>query len=220
MNTPKNIITTTTTIRGEELILHPSKVIYYPNENALIISDAHLGKADHFRKSGIPVPEGVNKTNLDKIESLINEFNPERIIFLGDLFHSSLNIAWTTFNNLINQFPNKVFELVKGNHDILPDEVYKSSSLIIVDELILGPFMLTHIPLDRKSELYNLAGHIHPGISLKGKAKQYLKLPCFVFNKWQGILPAFGDFTGLFKMNPQEWDQIFGVSSDSVKKLK
>ena len=164
---------------------------YYPLEKALIISDAHLGKADHFRKSGIAVPQKVNTTNLERLNQLIHEFEPCRVIFLGDLFHSSLNAAWNDFEYLINGYSDILFELVKGNHDILPQAVYDSSILkIYEDELILGPFLLTHIPREEKTSLYNLAGHIHPGVVMKGKAKQYLKLPCFFFSDWQGIVPG------------------------------
>jgi len=208
-------------IAGAELILHHHKAIYWPKEDILIISDAHLGKADHFRKSGIAVPQQVNKTNIARIEYLINEFTPSRVIFLGDLFHSTLNAAWKTFEKLINQFEKIEFELVMGNHDILPQSLYDSSILrIYKEELIIPPFILTHIPLEEKHEYYNLAGHLHPGVSLRGKAKQYLKLPCFYFSAWQGIVPAFGDFTGLYKMKPKDGDKIYVVSGENIKRVK
>jgi len=208
-------------IAGAELILHPLKAIYYPAKDALIISDAHLGKADHFRKSGIAVPQQVNLTNLERIDDLINLHNPLRVIFLGDLFHSSLNEAWGDFEHLINSYQNIIFELVKGNHDILPQAIYDSSIMkIYEDELKLGPYILTHIPREVQTDLYNLAGHIHPGVVMKGKAKQYLKLPCFFFSDWQGIVPAFGDFTGLYKMTAKGNDQVYVVSGDKVLKVR
>jgi len=210
-----------TTIAGADIILHPLKAIFYPSSFALIISDAHLGKADHFRKSGIAVPQQVNLTNLERLRQLITDFNPQRVIFLGDLFHSSINAAWEDFNNLINGYSNITFELVKGNHDILPQASYDSSILkIYEDQLILGPFLLTHIPREEKSELYNLAGHIHPGVVMKGKAKQYLKLPCYFFSDWQGIVPAFGDFTGLYKINAKGEDQVYVVSGERVVRVR
>ena len=210
-----------TTIAGADIILHPLKAIYYPFEKALIISDAHLGKADHFRKSGIAVPQTVNTTNLEGLHQLITEFKPDRVIFLGDLFHSSMNGAWNDFDNLINGYSDIAFELVKGNHDILPQAVYDSSILkIYEDELILGPFLLTHIPREKQTELYNLAGHIHPGVVMKGKAKQYIKLPCFFFSDWQGIVPAFGAFTGLYKMMAKGDDQVYVVSGEKVVRVR
>jgi len=216
-----NKSTTHTTIRNEELVLCSEKAIFWPKEKALIISDAHLGKADHFRKSGIAVPQGVNQSNILRIKNLIVELNPERVIFLGDLFHSTLNAAWLTFETLINSFADIRFELVKGNHDILPNALYENSILKIYEEaLVIPPFLLTHIPLEEKSELYNLAGHLHPGITLKGKAKQYLKLPCFYFTEWQGIVPAFGGFTGLMKMEPKKAEKIYVVSKSAVKQVK
>ena len=103
----------------------------------------------------------------------------------------------------------------------MPQAVYNSSILkIYEDELILGPFLLTHIPKEEKTELYNLAGHIHPGVVMKGKAKQYLKLPCFFFSDWQGIVPAFGDFTGLYKMTAKGNDQVYVVSGEKVVRVR
>jgi DNA ligase-associated metallophosphoesterase len=221
MNDINSIESLNTTIAGAGIILHPLKAIYYPLEKALIISDAHLGKADHFRKSGIAVPQKVNTTNLERLNQLIHEFEPCRVIFLGDLFHSSLNAAWNDFEYLINGYSDILFELVKGNHDILPQAVYDSSILkIYEDELILGPFLLTHIPREEKTSLYNLAGHIHPGVVMKGKAKQYLKLPCFFFSDWQGIVPAFGAFTGLYKMKTKGDDQVYVVSGEKVVRVR
>ena len=59
-------------------------------KNTLLLADIHLGKVGHFRKSGIPVPRKVESVFYDKISKLKNSLNFSQIIFLGDLFHSSL----------------------------------------------------------------------------------------------------------------------------------
>ncbi|MES2766787.1 MAG: phosphoesterase, partial [Bacteroidota bacterium] len=68
-------------------------------------------------------------------------------------------------------------------------------------------------------ENYLLAGHIHPGVKLTGKGRSVLKLPCFYFGERQGILPAFGGFTGLGIIQPQRASQVFVVVEDSIVKL-
>ena len=62
---------------------------------------------------------------------------------------------------------------------------------------------------------YNLAGHVHPSIKLRGKARQSLRLPCFYFSDQNGLLPAFGKFTGTAIIRPKKTDQIFAPVSDS-----
>ena len=111
--------TVTCKVAGVELILHPLKSIWYPDQHSLIISDAHLGKTNHFRKSGIAIPDSVEATNFERLEKLFNLFNPQRVIFLGDLFHSHLNSAWERFEQLLQSFNHIAFDLVVGNHDIL-----------------------------------------------------------------------------------------------------
>jgi metallophosphoesterase superfamily enzyme len=44
---------------------------------------------------------------------------------------------------------------------------------------------------------YVLAGHLHPGVVLGGRAHDRLRLPCFHFGPRSGVLPAFGEFTGM-----------------------
>jgi len=57
----------------------------------LIISDLHFGKTGHFRKSGIAVPQGVYKEDLQRLVSQIQYFQPSQLIIVGDFFHSQLN---------------------------------------------------------------------------------------------------------------------------------
>ena len=79
------------TIKGQRLVLHPSRVIFWEEESALILSDLHFGKSGHFRKSGIPIPQNVYKEDLQRLVTLVQYFNPRQMIIAGDLFHSKLS---------------------------------------------------------------------------------------------------------------------------------
>jgi metallophosphoesterase superfamily enzyme len=84
----------------------------------------------------------------------------------------------------------------------------------VVEELREGPFLFSH---DRvESELFNFHGHIHPGVRLRGKGRQSVVLPCFFFGKNYGVLPSFGDFTGLYKLVPRKSDKVYVIAEDSV----
>lgn len=41
-----------------------------------------------------------------------------------------------------------------------------------------------------------LAGHLHPVCQFSGPARDGMRLPCFVSELGQAVLPAFGAFTG------------------------
>jgi len=206
------------TYLGENLLLHPLKAIFWERPKILLIADLHLGKAAHFRKSGIPIPESVHGPDLDRLEQLCNNYRPDRIIFLGDLFHSLKNSSWKTFKDFCNQKIEIKPELILGNHDILDSFEY-SFLQIHTTNLQLEPFILSHkpLPIELMNSQYNLCGHLHPSVKISGFAKQSLRVECFHFGKNHGILPAFGSFTGTSKMPTNRYsDRNFAVTNGKI----
>ena len=201
----------------QTLCLLPEKALFWEEKKLLIIADLHLGKAGHFRKSGIPVSDMIHSKDILMLEKLIQKHQPAEVIFLGDLFHSDHNQGWEIFRRWLKSKAPLPFKLILGNHDVLPDSDYNISNMKCLESLDLAPFNLTHIP--EPSNLYNLAGHIHPAIKLKGKAKQSLRVPCFFFGKENGILPAFGNFTGTASINIEKTDDVFVIAENQVIKI-
>lgn len=204
-------------VAGEVLELLPQKAIYWGSEKILLLADIHLGKINHFRKSGIPVPTKANDKNIEIMVDLLWQKKPDRVICLGDLFHSHYNPAWEVFGEMVKHFTTVSFELVMGNHDIMSALQYQRKGIKVFDSLPLKSFLFTHHPLEEvDTAAYNLAGHIHPGVMLTGKGKQHVRLPCFYFGKNQGVLPAFGMFTGLALVKPKIEDKIFVIAENKI----
>lgn len=203
---------------GEELQLLPEKSIYLPKSKALLIADPHFGKAAHFRKAGVPIPESVHTNDFVKIQKLLNDYPSETVYFLGDLFHSDWNTSWNDLEVFLEYFPEISFHLIKGNHDILPAEIYRSELWQVHEStLVLERLLLSHEPLEVIQEgLLNVCGHIHPGVSLRGKGRQQLKAACFFFRQNQLVMPAFGRFTGLATIKVQEGDIAYVVADKKV----
>jgi len=203
-------------INEQTFLLHPLKAIYWQEKSALLLADFHLGKASHFRKNGIAVPQQIQFSNYAKFVKLLKEYSLERVIFLGDLFHSDHNTEWEHFGRLIQAFKTISFELVSGNHDILAVEEYQKFNIALHNEPYeVENILLSHHPMESVPQgYYNLAGHIHPSIRLKGKAYQSLRLPCFFFSDHQALLPAFGKFTGTYVIRPKKSDKVFAPVND------
>ncbi len=175
----------------------PQKAIYWPTEKALLLADAHLGKGGHFRKHGLPIPLASMQGDLARLDEIIKQYQPATIYYLGDLFHSDPNPEWDLFGEWITKDTGINHVLIRGNHDRALEQHNIHQQLIIKDVLTVGPFLLTHEPImEPTDEFYNLCGHIHPGVRLRGRGRQHAKLPCFWFGIKQGILPAFGNLTG------------------------
>lgn len=201
-------------IEGENLTLLPERAIFWDAQKTLIISDLHLGKAGHFRKHGIPISRKIHLTDLQILESLLKTYKPEKVILLGDLFHSYENSEWKDFLRFMEIYNSHEFILVEGNHDILSEY---PEDLILTTKLDIEPFTFTHIR--EESKYFNLSGHIHPGVSIKGKGRQSITMPCFYFSSTYGLLPAFGQFTGIKKIRPKSDDQVFGIADSVVIEL-
>lgn len=151
------------------------------------------------------------------IVDLVQATHPARFICLGDLFHSHYNPEWEVFGELVKHFHNTSFELVLGNHDIMSEQQYRRKGILVHKTLRIDPFIFTHHPMEEVEEnCYNVSGHLHPGVSMRGKAKQSITLPCFYFGRCSGLLPAFGQFTGLARIHPRKEDKIFVIAENKI----
>jgi len=204
------------------LHLLKEKAIWLAKENTLLLADTHFGKAAHFRKAGIPVPENIHLEDFARIHQLLVSTGASKVIFLGDLFHSDANESWLTLLEFMEFHPNISFHLIMGNHDILPENIYQDSPLKTHSgTLKLGDLLLSHEPQEGlPKETLNICGHIHPGIVLKKNSKQRFRLPAFYYKKNSLIMPAFGQFTGLFSMDVKSAESVMVTTPERVIPIK
>jgi len=205
-------------INGRDFVLHCSGALYWVEKRMLLISDAHLGKVSHFRKFGAAIPGGAIHKNFLKLNEAVAYFDPESVCFLGDLFHSTLNNEWHLFKEWVESVAIPIV-LVAGNHDIISPTKYHDINITIVSEWLLDGFLLTHYPEERE-DCFTLCGHVHPSVLLAGKGRQFLKLPCFFRSPHQMILPAFGEFTGTYTMEPDINNVVYVITKDDVVEIK
>lgn len=203
--------------REEELILSKERAIFWISKKMLIISDLHLGKSATFRKAGIQVPATVGDNDLKRLSLLIAEFSPETLLITGDMFHHQLNSDTDSFHFWRKTYPALKVILIKGNHDRLKESDYEGLDIQIQPkELLCFPFRFIHNQPQHTDEYYNITGHIHPGVTIYGKSKQRLRLPCFYFGMAYAIMPAFSQFTGMSKVQYKEGDQFYAITPSQV----
>jgi DNA ligase-associated metallophosphoesterase len=211
----------TITIRDEELILAKERAIFLPQQQLLAISDLHLGKAAHFRKAGLQVPSTIAQSDLTRLGILLERFKPKTLLINGDMFHNDLNTDVDDFERWKVQYSSLKFVLVKGNHDKLEEKHYEKLGIEIHEPSYCTPnFCFIHDALKcQEKNLYPISGHIHPGITVVGKAKQRLKFPCFYFGNDYAIMPAFSAFTGLSLVKPKANEQVYAITPTKVVKI-
>jgi DNA ligase-associated metallophosphoesterase len=223
---------------GQPLLLMPHRTAYLPAWKLLLVADAHIGKAVSFRRLGVPVPGGTTAQTLQRLSSALAVSQAKGVVFLGDLLHSrhanepstvAQVAAWRRTHAGVDM------TLVRGNHDrhagdappdwqmrcvtgplLLPvasDQAENSAQARGIE----GPrtLALDHHPQETAG-CYTLAGHLHPAVVLRGRTPGRLRLPCFHFGPQVGVLPAFGEFTGMHVMPRQPGDRVYAVAEDKV----
>ena len=201
-------------LTNQNFVLHPSGAMFWEEQQMLLISDVHLGKISHFRKYGSAVPFEAISENFKRLTEIAKFFSPKTICFMGDLFHSSLNMEWELFMNWVQSIDAKMI-LVAGNHDIISELKYEELGISIFSEVIQDKILLTHHPEERLG-YFNICGHLHPGYKLRGSGRQTVKLKCFYKNNEQLIMPAFGEFTGNYWISPKEGDLVYAITKKEV----
>ncbi len=198
--------------------LLPQRAAYLPEQGLLLVADAHLGKAQAFRRRGVPVPGGTTQRNLQRLTDLIQATKPTRLVFLGDLLHAHQARSPALLASVgawRQQHPTVNMRLVRGNHDDHAGDPPPDWDIAAVDEPSLaGPWALCHHPQQIASR-HVIAGHVHPSFTV-GRGVNRLRLPCFHLGKDCTVLPAFGEFTGLHAVRPRAGDRVALVGDGQV----
>ncbi len=193
--------------------------MWWPAGRVLFVADLHIGKAASYRALGQPVPGGTTQENLARLDALIGRHAPERVVFLGDFLHAALSRTPQVLAALEGwraRHAGVAMTLVRGNHDSRAGDPPAALGIEVVDEpWLLGPFACCHHPQAHATH-FVLAGHLHPARWLHGRGRDSLRLPCFVSEAGQAILPAFGEFTGGWSMEAVPGRQFHGVGGAAV----
>jgi DNA ligase-associated metallophosphoesterase len=209
-------------VAGQALTLLPQKAAWLPDTRTLLIADAHIGKATSFRALGVPVPRGTTSETLAALSELIVRHEARRIVFLGDFLHSARSHAAATLAAVArwrDAHPDLKLLLVRGNHDDRAGDPPASLGFEVVDEPLRdGGLALCHHPAPVDGA-HVIAGHLHPCVSVHGRAHERLRLPVFHVGERVTVLPAFGSFTGMHPVRRVPGDRIYAVADDAVREL-
>jgi DNA ligase-associated metallophosphoesterase len=211
-------------VGGAQLHLLAGKAAWWPAERTLLVADAHIGKAASFRRLGVPVPQGTTSETLAALDALLARHDAARIVFLGDLLHSTHAHARDTLAAVAQwraQHEELELVLVRGNHDDRAGDPPPALGVHCVDEPYALPsaprLALAHHPTAR-ADAYVLAGHAHPCTTI-GRGFERARVPCFHFGASVGVLPAFGAFTGMHPISPTCGDRVFVVTGERVVEI-
>jgi DNA ligase-associated metallophosphoesterase len=204
---------------GHPLQLSAQRAAFDPHLKSLLIADAHFGKDAVFRAHGVPVPAGTTNDDLARLDALIARYQPQRLVFLGDMLHGRASLGSETMRALIawrTRHAQLQIAMVEGNHDRsaghLPPELAIDT---VIEPYRHGPWALCHYPQTVEGA-YVLSGHEHPVYVIASRVDA-VRVPCFRFAEHCGVLPAFGAFTGGFVVNQSASQQaVYAIAHHRV----
>lgn len=210
---------------GTLLWLLPHRAVWWPSADTVFVADVHFGKAAAFRRAGQPVPQGTTADNLARLDAVLAATDAQHLVFLGDFLHARGGAQEPLWQQLLpwrQRHAAVQMTLVRGNHDRHAGDPPAQLAMALADEpwppLPGAPVLAGHHPQAVAGHTV-LAGHWHPVVRLRGRARDALSAPCFGWGDGQLVLPAFGAFTGASPVAlPGHW-QPFAVTPGQVVRV-
>jgi uncharacterized protein len=214
-------------LRRGVLKLLPERAAWSETGRTLFVADLHLGKASAFRALGAPAPTGASEETLRRLGRLADGVAAERLVILGDFVHARGSLTGGLADSLRRWRGARMSldcVIVLGNHDRGSAHLYGGCGFASLDApVVLSGAECRHQPLDANEMLdegpLTLAGHLHPVARLTGPGRDSLRLPCFVLEGRQIVLPAFGEFTGGSLARPGQGVRIIAAAEGRLIEL-
>jgi DNA ligase-associated metallophosphoesterase len=209
---------------GQTITLLPQRAVYLNDSQTLLVADLHLGKAATYRKLGQPVPQGTTTDTLTRLSVAIEGQPVKQLVVLGDFLHAAhVHHAAQTLAAIAQwraRHSMLAITLVRGNHDDRAGDPPKDLGIDVVDEPhCVDGFECRHaLPqsINPRTPVFAFAGHTHPVVTLKGRARDRLRLLCFVVSPVSCILPAFGAFTGGHEHQPTYHETLYAIADEAI----
>lgn len=207
-----------------DVILDGRLAIYHERSRWLALADLHFGYEVELRRAGGLFPMyGMGKIE-ERLKSLIEDYEPERVLLAGDLVHGRASSReMTAFCERMGELGTNL-TFVAGNHD----RGAITSRLPFVDSVRVDGFFIHHghLPSTAEDEEIEIVGHHHPAITIRDGAGLKLKLPSLVQEtretgeRW--ILPAFSPWAGgtTWKIQDQVQTRRWACSPNRVFEMR
>lgn len=171
---------------AENVVLDGRLALYHESEHWLAVADLHFGYELSQRAAGRLVPLWGMHSITDRLLQLLDDYQPQRLIILGDLVHDRASaVEARDLLERIREFCEPI--VIAGNHDR-----QLAGTIELVDSWRSREFYFHHGHCaTEECDCIQIIGHHHPAGTVRDGAGLRLKLPAFVQQKHCWIMPAF-----------------------------
>jgi len=170
-------------VKGNKMITllhpHPAALLETQQTRTMIIADLHIGWEISLAKQGIHVPAQAPKL-LQKLESLIATYKPDKLLILGDIKHTVATAEtseWHDIPDFFNELTKHIkhTSIIRGNHDgnlepLLPEtiEMLPATGIALEDTGLFHGHCWPSPTLLKCKTL--VMAHIHPVVTFRDQA--------------------------------------------------
>jgi len=201
-------------ISGKAFIAHASGAIYWPAEDALIVSDLHLEKASSYARRGLMLPPYDTRATLTRLAEVLDVWPASTVVALGDSLHdvgAADRLSGENLEILRLLQEGRDWIWITGNHD---EAIPAKLGGMVAGDITVEGITLRHIPSQGRVT-HEIAGHLHPAARLTRHGHS-IRRPCFVGNGRRLVMPAFGAFTGGLNILDGAFEPRFGCDGMAV----
>ncbi len=181
------------------LKLSPFHGVYCREDDALAIADLHLGYEASLQAEHVAIPRFQLRPMLEKLDKLLQRFDPGTVIINGDLKHEfshNKNQEWDEVEVLLDSLSGRDLVVVRGNHDNYLQTILSRRNIRLVESHTIpdGKFAFQHGHLRlMHSASFKIFGHEHPVIRFRDEVGATVQLPCFLYDEVDRflVIPAF-----------------------------
>jgi uncharacterized protein len=181
-------------VAGELLHAHVEGALWIGQQRTLVVSDLHLEKGSAYAAKGVFLPPYDTSATLKRLEKLIADLAPDRVVALGDSFHdiaAGSRMAGQDLDRLDAMASARAWTWIEGNHDPAPPAALPGERR---ESVRIGALTFRHEPW-ADAPPGEVAGHLHPCAKVAGGGRR-VRRRCFVTDGARLILPAFGAYAG------------------------
>jgi metallophosphoesterase superfamily enzyme len=180
----------------------------------LVVADLHWGYVATHRARGNLLPEWGDGDIAARLNSLLTDYGPEEMIWLGDSLHGPPGRE--AAERFIDSGPGTRISVLAGNHDARWRRAAGRS-------LSRGGFFLHHGDRDLQVPpgLVEIIGHLHPAVTWYDGAGGNLRLHALVDTPGRIILPAFSPWSAGTPWNAslRPGETLWGVAERRLFRL-
>lgn len=199
-------------VGGAAVLALPEGALWIETARAIVVADLHFEKGSAFAKAGQLLPPYDTHATLERLAGLVDRWNPEIVVSLGDAFHDGGGPARMDERDralLVGLISSADWVWIEGNHEGKSAETLGGAA---VEELRLGDVVLRHAPTGAAGEI---AGHLHPSARVAGRGRS-VRRRCFATDGQRMVMPAFGAYTGSLNICDEAFASVFPTGAAAL----